>query len=314
VRHDSGVSSLQTAQIEDAFREHRSFLWGLSYRLTGNAADADDVVQETFVRAMRSPPARSDEPWRPWLVRVALNLGRDLLRRRRRRGYEGEWLPSPIATEDEPVDPQPGPAGRYDRLESVTFAFLLALEALTPAQRAVLILRDVFDYSVRETAHSLEMSEAAVKTTHLRARRALSAYDRARPPRGAAHRERTAAALERFLTCLAQQDVAGVEAMLAEDVVSLSDGGGEFHAARRPVHGRDRVARLFFGVARQGGPPVAMEVRLLNGLPALVADIAPRGKEWGPRIVIQCEIDAQGLIKRLYGVLASRKLTALTSS
>ena len=164
---------------------------------------------------------------------------------------------------------------------------------------------------MRETADGLEMSEAAVKTTHLRARRALSAYDRARPPRGEEHRQRTGVVLERFLTCLAQQDVAGVEALLAEDVVSLSDGGGEFHAARRPVHGRNNVARLFFGVGRQGGPPVAIQVRLLNGLPALVADIAPRGKEWGPRIVIQCEIDAQGRISRLYGVLASRKLTAL---
>ena len=98
----AGVSTPAAARIEDAFREHRSFLWGLCYRLTGNAADADDVVQETFVRALRSPPARTDEPWRPWLVRVALNLGRDVLRRRRRRRYDGEWLPSPIATEDEP--------------------------------------------------------------------------------------------------------------------------------------------------------------------------------------------------------------------
>jgi RNA polymerase sigma-70 factor (ECF subfamily) len=296
------------AQVEEAFREHRSFLWGLSYRLTGSAADADDVVQETFVRALRHPPARTGEPWRPWLVRVALNLGRDVLRRRRRRGYEGAWIPSPLA---EPVDPAPGPAARYDRLESVTLAFLLALEALTPAQRAVVILRDVFDYSVREAAQALEMTDANVKTSHLRARRALAAYDAARPPRTAEHRARTREVLERFLTCLAGHDVPGLQALLAEDVVSLSDGGGEFHAARRPVRGRDAVTRLFFGVARQGGAPRAVEIRTLNGLPALVAELAPRGGAWASRIVIQCEIDASGRITRLYGVLASRKLTAV---
>ena len=306
------LASPLAAHIEAAFREHRAFLWGLCYRLTGNAADADDVVQETFVRALRSPPARTDEPWRPWLVRVALNLGRDVLRRRRRRSYDGAWLPSPIPAE--PADPEGEPSGRYDRLESVTFAFLLALEALTPAQRAVLILRDVFDYSVRETAAALEFSEANVKTLHLRARRALAAYDRSRPPRGPEHQQRTAAVLERFLTCIATHDVPGAAALLAEHVVSLSDGGGEFHAARRPVRGPDHVARLFRGVTRQSGPPVRVEARVLNGLPALVADFTPRVDGFAPRVVIQCEIDAQGRIQRLYGVLATRKLTALQSS
>jgi RNA polymerase sigma factor (sigma-70 family) len=129
---------------------------GLCYRMTGNAADADDLVQETFVRAWKSPPERTEEPWRPWLARVAMNLSRDLLRRRKRRHYDGTWLPSPIETgdeaaapPDEPVDEQGDPLARYDMLESVSFAFLLALEALTPAQRAVLLLRDVFDYSVK---------------------------------------------------------------------------------------------------------------------------------------------------------------------
>jgi RNA polymerase sigma-70 factor, ECF subfamily len=303
------VATPLSAQLESAFLEHRSFLWGLSYRLTGSAADADDVVQETFVRALRRPPARTDQPWRPWLVRVAMNVGRDVLRRRRRRRYDGAWLPSPVPTE--PTDPGPGPAARYDLMESVTLAFLLALEALTPAQRAVVLLRDVFDYTVRETAQALELGEANVKTIHLRARRALRAYDAARPPGGAAHRQRTGEALERFLTRLAQHDVAGLQSLLAEEVVSLSDGGGEFHAARRPVRGPDAVTRLFFGVARQGGRPLRAEVRTLSGLPALVAELAPRPGPWAPRIVIQCEIDAAGRITRLYAVLATRKLTAL---
>src|SRR6185295_2830674 len=156
------------SDYQDVFQAHERFLWGLCYRLTGSAADADDLVQETFVRAIERPPARTDMPWRPWLVRVALNLGRDLLRRRRRAGYVGPWLPAPIDTGDDASPPSfepeiPGVGsteGRYDLLESVTFAFLLALEALTPTQRAVLLLRDVFDYSVREVADALDLSEA----------------------------------------------------------------------------------------------------------------------------------------------------------
>ena len=198
VCHDDPV---QPAAIEEAFREHRGFLWGLCYRLSGNAADADELVQETFVRALERPPADLERPWRPWLTRVAVNLGRDLLRRRRRRTYVGPWLPGPVPTAAdglpcEPVDPAPGPGARYDRLESVTVAFLLALEALSPAQRAVLLLRDVFDYSVRETADALAMSEANVKTTHLRARRVMESYDRRRVPVTAARRSRPA--LEQF--------------------------------------------------------------------------------------------------------------------
>ena len=172
-------------------------------RLSGSRAaraDADDIVQETFLRAMARPPVRTDLPWRPWLVRVALNLGRDLLRARRRRGYPGPWLPSPVpldrsrAAHLRPAGSDESPHARYDLVESVSFAFLLALEALTPAQRAVLLLRDVLDYSVKETAKALRMTAANVKTTHLRARRAMASYERDRVP-GSSDRRRGRGAL-----------------------------------------------------------------------------------------------------------------------
>jgi RNA polymerase sigma factor (sigma-70 family) len=296
------------------FAEHRSFLWGLSYRLTGNAADADDIVQESFVRALQRPPADRDRPWRPWLVRVAVNLGRDLLRRRRRRGgYEGQWLPSPIETEPpshEPADESGSPAARYDLLESVSFAFLLALEALTPAQRAVLLLRDVFDYSAREAARALGLSEANARTTHLRARRALAAYDARRRPLTAEVQQRETAALRKFLACVAAGDVAGVEAMLATEARALSDSAGEFHSNRVPVVGRANVAALLVGVVKGVGRLRRAELRLLNGHPAVVAEREPKAG-FGPRWVTQVDFDDRGRITSVYTVLATRKLTAI---
>jgi RNA polymerase sigma-70 factor (ECF subfamily) len=300
-------------RLSREFDEHRAFLWALCYRLCGSAADADDLVQETFVRALEHPPSRTDEPWRPWLVRVAVNLGRDLLRRRKRRGYVGPWLPAPLEAEAEqrglPAPRETEPGARYDALESVTLAFLLALEVLSPLQRAVLILRDVFDYSVRETAAALLSTEANVKTTHSRARRRMKAYEAERLPPTSALCARTQDALVRFLQALQAGDVAAVEALLARDVRSLSDGGGEFHAARNAVIGRDRVARLCVGLARFA--PVHTELRVLSGLPALVMELPASGPAWAQRAILQCEIDAQGLIRRVYSVLATRKLTAV---
>jgi RNA polymerase sigma-70 factor (ECF subfamily) len=303
-----------------AFNAHRRFLWSLSYRLTGNAADADDAVQETFVRALAHPPARPHDPWRPWLVRVALNVGRDLLRRRRRRRYEGPWLPSPIETGDDPPSFEPGsaipsPAARYDLLESVSFAFLLALEALTPAQRAVLLLRDVFDYSVRETGKALAMSEANVKTTHLRARRAMASYDHGRRPPSPEADEATRRALQRFLSCLMSGDVAGFESLLARDVRMTSDGGGEFAAALRPVLGRERVTRFYASLAARGRslglPAPAIDRRRLNGLPSLVLRFGPLPKPYAPVLVLQCRLDADGRIAEVWNVSASAKLRGL---
>ena len=307
-------------QIEDVFQAHKRFLWGLCYRMTGNAADADDLVQETFIRAMKTPPARTDEPWRPWLVRVAINLSRDLLRRRKRQPYEGMWLPSPIETEPpafEPPDEFGNPAARYDLVESVSYAFLLALEALTPAQRAVLLLRDVFDYSVQETAAALGMSEANVKTTHHRARKAVQAYDRTRRSITQALQEQARQALEKFLGCLLNHDVAGAESLLAENVRQVSDGGGEFYAAKVPVVGREKV-RLFHSrilqIAAEKAYDVRSEWRMLNGLPAIIFEIPNIAAGFAPRTVMLCHLDANGRIDQIHSVLASRKLTALRRS
>ncbi|MEN3332553.1 MAG: hypothetical protein V7641_1918 [Blastocatellia bacterium] len=302
----------------ETLESDRRLLWGLCYRMTGNAADADDLVQETFVRAIEHPPPRTNEPLRPWLVRVAMNLSRDLLRRRRRRDYTGPWLPSPVATDEEslpsfePAAPAAdSPAARYDLLESISFAFLLALEALTPQQRAVLLLRDVFDYSTAETARALDLTEASVKVTLLRARKRMKDYDQQRADLSPAKREATRRALEQFLLYLNARDTEGLERLLAADVVSLSDGGGEVQAALRPIRGRDKLLRLIAALnAKFRGQP-RVEWRELNGLPALLFEEVETTATRATRYTVHIEVDDAGLICRLDSVLAPSKLNAV---
>jgi RNA polymerase sigma factor (sigma-70 family) len=313
------VGERPAAALEQVFASHQRLLWGLCYRMTGCAADADDLVQETFVRAMERPPARTEEPWRPWLVRVAINLGRDHLRRRKRRAYVGPWLPAPIETgnEESPpayepfIDGQQTTEGRYDLLESVSYAFLLALEALTPQQRAVLLLRDVFDYSVRETAQALDLTEPNVKTTHHRARRTMRDYDRQRCVPTRALQERAREALGRFVSALASQDVSAVEALLSESVRALSDGGGEYFAARVPLIGPARVAKFHLKISSYRLASAHFEMRMVNGLPALVGEFHDGHRGQPPRMVMRCEIDSEGRITAVHSILASRKLTAV---
>ena len=298
------------AALEASFRQHERLVWGLAYRMTGCAADADDIVQDTFARALEHPPERHDEPLRPWLVRVAMNVARDALRRRKARGYVGPWLPSPVDDEALP-DEQMGVDARYELRESASFAFLLALEALTPPQRAVLLLRDVLDYSVRETAGALGMSEINVKVVHHRARRAMAAYDRSRGPGDVRMSAEALGALQRFLVALLSGDVAAAAACLAEDARLISDGGGQYRAALRPVVGADRVLRFFLGLQRKLGAEVRVEPRTFNGTPALVVEYEKPRARWAPRLVARCEVDAHGQIRELHLVLASRKLTGL---
>src|SRR5580704_15698210 len=228
-----------SAVSAESFEADRKMLWGLCYRMTGCAADADDLVQETFVRALEDPPEDLERPLSPWLVRVAMNLSRDCLRRRRRRGYVGPWLPSPVPTEEAQVLPSyeprqssdANPMARYEMLESVSFAFLLALEALTPSQRAVLLLREVFDYSTAETADALGITQPNVKVLLHRGKQRMREYDKSRTKLDPASNERIQKALEQFLLYLQENNVEALERLLSEDIVLVSDGGGEVRAA-----------------------------------------------------------------------------------
>jgi RNA polymerase sigma-70 factor (ECF subfamily) len=294
--------------LGSVFEAHRRDLFALAYRITGSASDADDVVQEAFARALERPPADRSLPWKPWLVRVAANLARDELRRRRRRGYRGPWLPEPIEEIElaEPSHEPPSTEGRYALLESVSYAFLVALEALTPTQRAVLVLCDVLEYTARETAEALDLSEANSRTTLHRARRALAAYDAQRADCDRELSSRTEATLARFLGCLATGDVAGLESLLADGVVAVNDGGGVYAAARVPVVGRNKVARFHASLGR--GAPSRFAVRLVNGLPAFVGEYDETRPHFAPRFVMIPILDRSGRIRAIHTLVAPAKL------
>lgn len=302
--------------IETAFLSSQRRLWDLCYRMTGVAADADDLVQETFVRAIEASPSLQRDELERWLVRVATNLSLDSLRRRKRRRYPGPWLPSPV--EDEEGASSDGLSGavgapvdaRYERAEQVSYAFMVALEALGPRARAALLLTDVLDYAAAEVAAILETTEGNVRVLHHRARRAIEARNvEAVVSRDARDRQRVA--LQRFVMCMTQQDAAGMEALLTDDVRSITDGGGRYTALKLPLIGRKPVVRFHLETARRRLPISRSEIRLVNGVAALIVETRPLRPQMAPRLVLRCEAAAVGRICELQTVLAPGKLTAV---
>jgi|SRR5580704_572594 RNA polymerase sigma factor (sigma-70 family) len=308
-----------SAVSAESFEADRKMLWGLCYRMTGCAADADDLVQETFVRALEDPPEDLERPLSPWLVRVAMNLSRDCLRRRRRRGYVGPWLPSPVPTEEAQVLPSyeprqssdANPMARYEMLESISFAFLLALEALSPSQRAVLLLREVFDYSTAEAAAALAITESSLKVLLHRGRRKMQEYDKSPAGLTALKSENTRKALEQFLLYFQEHNIEGLERLLKEDAVLVSDGGGEVLAARNVISGRQNVLKLIFGLAKKVSGKVRVSFKLFNGLPALLIEGPQSDPNFATRYTLHCEVNDSACIEKLNMVVAPSKLTSV---
>lgn len=297
---------MDVSVLSDAFEAHRRLLWALSYRMTGSPADADDVVQETFLRAIEHPPADLEAPLRPWLVTVTANLAKDALRRRRTRPYPGVWLPGPVES-DAWAGMVDAPQERFDLLETGTYSFLVALEALTPQQRAVFLLREVFDCSIEETARSLGLSEPNVKVTLHRAKKALKrpAYPTT------TKRNLTERALRRFHEALASQDLQALESLFAAEATACADSGGVYAAAATPIVGREAIARFFLALARNS-PPMNLELRYVNGLPGQIGERGgPEDGPGAPRWVLLAEVDAGGRIAWVRTVLAPRKLAAI---
>lgn len=317
-------------ELQAAFETHRAFLWGLLYRLTGTVGDADDLVQETFLRLLTSPPARLDLPLRPWLTRVAVNLGRDLLRQRRRTRLKYYWLPGPCEISDDMlIAPLPTPPAhpltseqRYELMERASMAYLEALEALTPQQRAVLVLREVCELSVEEVGQTLGLSPSNVKVSHHRARRAMveqsPASQESHPwngltgdASGSEHQTRNLEALQQFLYRMAAGDVEGMAALLTQDAKAVSDGGGVYLAARLPVIGALKVAKFFEHLMRQRKLGGAGALRMLNGLPAYVHQADTSTPGLATRSIMTVELDAEGKIALVRTFLSPYKLVGI---
>jgi RNA polymerase sigma factor (sigma-70 family) len=295
----------EPSAIESAFRANERRLWGLCYRITGVTADADDVVQEAFARAVAAPATLSGADLDRWLVRVATNLSLDCLRRRKRRRYVGPWLPSPLETAADPDTEQV-----IDRMQQVSYAFLVALEVLSPRARAALLLLEVLDHSVAEVASILETTEVNVRVLHHRARRMLERVDAAEVASPAV-RARQQAALEKLLICLMTQDAAGMAALLTDDVRSLTDGGGRYTALPEPLVGKAAVIRFHLETARRRAPISRFEMRWINGVAALVVATRPLRPQMAPQLVLRCEVDGSGRIRELHTILNPDKLTAV---
>lgn len=246
---------------EDPFVAHRSLLFTVAYELLGSAADAEDVVQEAWLRwdgIGASARAEVRDP-RAYLVRIvtrqALNRLRTLARRREE--YVGEWLPEPLLT-------TPDVAEDVELAESVSLAMLTVLETLTPTERAVFVLREVFDLPFEEIAEAVGKSPATVRQIAHRARSHVAA----RRPRVEVDRAEQQRVIERFLRALATGDIQGLMDVLAPDAVLIADGGGVVQAVRQPVVGAKKIANLTRGFAKLA-PNGVLEPVLLNGEPGV---------------------------------------------
>ena len=248
-----------TGTATDAFVAHRNLLFTVAYEMLGSAADAEDVLQETWLRWADVDRAEVRDE-RAYLVRITTRLSLNRLRTlgRQRETYVGPWLPEPLLT-------APDVAEDVELAESVSTAMLLVLETLTPTERAVFVLREVFDVGYDEIAAAVDKSAAAVRQIAHRAR----SHVEARRPRVEVSREDTRRVLATFHEALATGDLQRLLDVMAPDVVLLSDGGGVKQAALRPILGADKVLRWFVGVAGRVPGPVTAEEVLVNGAPGL---------------------------------------------
>ena len=293
-----------------AFEQHRRLLFTVAYQMLGSVADAEDVVQDAWLRWSATDRADVADP-RAYLVRITSRLALDRLgsARSRRESYVGPWLPEPLLTGGAPVTgaaPPPDPDDAAALGEQVSLALLVVLETLSPAERAVFVLREVFGLPAAEVAAILGRSEAAVRQTAHRARE----HVRARQPRFDTDRSTQRLATERFLAACAGGDVEALLAALAPDVVLVTDGGGRAKAALRPIVGAEKVARFLVATTAQGlaTPGLHVEVAEVNGAPGVVAWVGG-----APYMTISLVL-VDGLVEQVLVVRNPEKLTGLPTA
>ncbi len=274
---------------DDPFVTHRSLLFTVAYEMLGSAADAEDVVQETWLRWAGAGQAEVHDP-RAYLVRIVTRQALNRLRAlaRQREEYIGEWLPEPLLT-------SPDVAEDAELAENVSIAMLTVLETLGPAERAVFVLREVFETPYHEVAEVVGKTPAAVRQIAHRAREHVGA----RRPRMQVDRAQQQAAVEKFMAAISTGDVQGLMEVLAPDVVAISDGGGLATAARKPITGAERVVAVLARAAKV--PDFAATAAWLNGMPGARIDIA--GAPTAVSLVVE-----DGRITRIYAIRNPHKL------
>jgi len=250
----------------ESFESYRSYLFSIAYRMLGSAMDAEDMVQETYLRYQGTPP-QTIHSLKAYLTTIITRLCMDQLHlaRRKRELYVGPWLPEPIltATTAEAADPQE----RVDIEESISLAFLMLLEQLQPVERAVFLLREVFEYEFAEIASILGKSEAACRRSFSRAKQHLSKHRPRFPPSPQTHRQ----LLTSYMQAVQTGEMNTLTHLLAEDVTLWADAGGKVkQAALRPISGRDAVARFSMGTTRFLPENYRVEIAEVNGQAAVI--------------------------------------------
>ncbi|MCT9092561.1 RNA polymerase sigma-70 factor [Streptomyces sp. ASQP_92] len=292
----------QQPDPEGEFTAHRALLFSIAYEILGSVADAEDVLQDSYLR-WRSVRHTSVQNARAYLAKIVTRQALGVLRSaaRRREQYVGPWLPEPLATEA--VGEAPDGIDHVLTGEAVTTAMLLLLETLTPTQRAVFVLREVFAFEYAEIAAAVGKSEAAVRQLNQRARTSV----RAKRHAAVATPVQAAPIAERLLTAAATGDVQGLMDVLAPDVVFLGDGGGLVTTALRPVVGPDKVARLLLGLLAKGARMGELDIRLptYNGMHS-VAVLVDGVLDQLTSIEVR-----DGVVTSLYCVRNPQKLTSV---
>jgi RNA polymerase sigma-70 factor (TIGR02957 family) len=286
---------------QQTFADHRNLLFSIAYRILGSAADAEDVVQDAWFKWSADDRSQVSDP-KGYLARIVSNLSMERLRstRRQRETYIGPWLPEPILTADDT-------AADIVTAESVSMAMLVVLETLSPLERAVFVLKEVFDFSHAEIAEAVERSEPSVRQAAHRAREHL----RARRPRFETDRAKKREATERFFAATTGGDINALMELLAPEVTLWTDGGGKVRQAMRPIIGAEKVARWLAGTAKRPYEGIeisdmAAELVDINGGPGIVMSGAGR-----VIATITVDLDADGRIVTVHNVANPDKLGAI---
>jgi len=288
----------------EVFEAHRDFMFAVAYRMLGAVQDAEDAVQDAWLRWSAAPRSEVASP-RAYLARIVVSAALDRLRsaRARREAYIGPWLPEPLLTEA-----RPDPAERAELAESVSVAMLVVLESLAPAERAVFVLREVFGFSYAEIGAALGRSDAAVRQLGHRARE----HVQARRPRFDVDRSQQREVTQRFLAAAVGGDIEGLMTVLAPDVTLLTDGGGKARAALRPIIGADKVARFLAAISSQPymGMKISgmsLEAAEINGGPGTLVTAG------GQAIAVLTLTVADGRIVAIQALLNPDKLSAIAA-